>query len=369
MHFQLRLKATEKSWRPVYEPRYDRQFDLKDLYGHPQHRKYFDAFIAGKWRFTEDEDPQVSDGMRASFAADFAAMLATGLVFSGQTESVNFLERQLEACGNKIINLGFKEVTPLDVRHGLQKRDGDTEIVVLVPGCQDDYMLDRRVNALVDFTINQTEAGVQFKVILSGRCPKQGIVQLQDEASRMANKFRRRLCVRKPDLINVIDVIPISGEKESSDTKENIENFLDHKSFRDAKGPVIVVIISSTFHLIRLWQAFVRCCDTEMIKDQVGNDHHEILRPTLWGRDVNGKKIRLQGAMGREIKEVYLIGAEDQWHRKGVLVDDKDFIKLMLFDIYRTYLTEQPSGREKKNEELRRITVKGSSIRTLPEGM
>jgi hypothetical protein len=197
-----------------------------------------------------------------------------------------------------------------------------TDVVVLVPGCQNDIMLQRRVRKLVEFTSDLHRANIRFSVVLSGRCPTGATARIPNEATRMNNLFRLQLAEERPDLLSILPIFPLYGEDESNDTKKNVENFFSHLNFTHSKNPVYIVAISSTFHLIRLWNA---------LNFYIGD--HLKHRKLAKGAD----------KPGREIRQVSLIGAEDAlFAKKPLLVGHFEYVKLMTYDLYEHYLNEQP---------------------------
>jgi hypothetical protein len=105
----------------------------------------------------------------------------------------------------------------------------------------------------------------------------------------------------------------MDDEQSSRTTRENIDEFLGSSRYLDPRGEQNVVIISSTFHLIRI---------AEHIRDCVDKEKFEL------------KKF---------VNKFILIGSENQVNTLGIYpmdpIHDYPYMKLMLFDLYRKYLT------------------------------
>lgn len=273
---------------------------IKDPRARLQYAVSEHAYHGRKERYRELLD----NAQEKALIADIAASVVVGLGMSGHLNADFFVSRQLDFCRDIICNSGFQDIPFQAMREDLMK--DRRHIILLVLGCQDDRMLRRRVAKLVEVMIGLYESGSKFSVALSGSCPKDDEVRIANEATRMQIIFREMMTEKKPDLVPVINAIPISSEEKSSTTAENIKEFFAHKDFRDIIVNSSVILISSTFHFIR--------AVGEIKKDEA----------------------RWQGA------QWYLAGAEDHISPKyhgGLLTADLEYLKLMLFDLYNTHIS------------------------------
>ncbi len=262
------------------------------------------------WQFDAAPDglsgPRLAPSVQKAFAADFAASVAVGLVAAGFTDFPYFVKSQLHRCRDAILDLGFDETTRDDANEILHDAEGAK--LIIVTGCQDERMLQRRVDKLTEFASDMYKHGTSFSIVFSGRCPKHDNVRIPNEAMRMHNLFTIRLRDENPDLLASLPILSLEGEEESSDTKENVTKFFNHAAFLGHRA-VNLVALSSTFHLIRLSK--------------------EIM--------LHVSKNAENGAWPR-FGELLLVGAEDDFTIKSALVADTEFMKLMMFDLYNIYL-------------------------------
>ena len=100
----------------------------------------------------------------------------------------------------------------------------------------------------------------------------------------------------------------IDGEDTSQNTNQNIDELFRTTDYLKY-GNQHLVIVSSTFHLIRIGKKILRC------KEE--GDHHPI---------------------NTIIDKVLLIGAENSANVESMRMSDLEHIKLMMFDLYNHHL-------------------------------
>jgi hypothetical protein len=275
--------STSSSAVTVSNDIFDRQFDLKQW----THRAHIEKF---------------EEAMKQNkhWLADFAASVGVGLTASGYMEPQYFIGKQMDCCRDIVLNYGYQEMTSTDVNKKISRANGD--LVILVVGCQEETMLQRRVNRLVDFALEMYSVGQSFKVVFSGRCPKAESVRIPNEAVRMVNMFRRKIEETGNILEPAIPILQLEEEGESSDTKENVKHFISCNHMTSSRE-VNVVGISSTFHLIRF-----------------GRELLVQLREMMASKTPQTK-----------VNNIFLVGAEHMIPNNYV---DREYVKLMLYDLY-----------------------------------
>lgn len=237
--------------------------------------------------------------------ADMAGAVSCALFKAGFIQNKHFIEGMLECCRNTIISLGFSE---LDHDRFIQQVYSTLPVIVVVPGCQDARMLKRRVRSLVDFADSVPKA---FTVVLSGRRPKTGTVRFPSEAVRMHVLYDEMMSARKNGKRRDITLRPMQIEEMSSTTKENIDFILKSPDYLGSRQNLVV--ISSTFHLIRIARHLT-----------------EIISENRFGIKERVDRILLHGA-----ESSLLVDKDDP---ELGFFHDKDFVKLMMFDLYEAHI-------------------------------
>jgi DUF218 domain len=300
---------------PVADPSTDRQFHIGEYIHKDQSYSLVDF---------------MSDNTSKGFVADNAASIVTGIVASGFMNLEFFHSQQLAVCRDTIVNLGFDEISETRFEEVFTPHRSNGPIVILVTGCQEPRMLERRIIRLVRFTIDMHEKGIPFEVVFSGRHPeRESSVTMRNESVRMETMYISKMREMRPEFLNSLKITPILFDANSSDTRQNIEEFV--KFYVNQNKKSAIVIISSTFHLIRIAKEF---------KNEINK------------RDEKDKSI---------IPCIMLVGAEDEDYSKKLNdSDDVNYLKLMLFDIYFSRLSSSAITIRKNEliQEMKTITEK-----------
>jgi DUF218 domain len=277
------------------------------------HDEYAECFDLSDRIYT-DKRPEWNDlfDKNRMLASDIAASVATALFRGGFMKNQHFVERMLRCCANTVSALGFDEIEKQSFIHAMHAAEAN---VVLVLGCQDERMLQRRVDRLVELAMHTSSP---FAIVFSGYNPGTPTVRIKDESTRMRilfenameRRFRER-GLKAKDYETIM--LPQRSEQNSRNTKQNLDEFLG-RNYLNANLKQNVVVISSTFHLIRIAEYFSGCV--------AGNLH-------------NIKKM---------VSRVLLVGAEkgvDEFLNEGgetpIRVHDHEFVKLMMFDLFRQH--------------------------------
>ncbi|PZR75266.1 MAG: hypothetical protein DLM73_05775 [Chthoniobacterales bacterium] len=258
-----------------------------------------------------------------AFLADLSAAVFAILARSGYTHK-DVYQKLLECCRDIIIAEGFSEIDEDEMKILLRPTaDEGIPNNVLVAGCQNNEMLKRRVEKAAQFVSN---LGYNCTVIFSGRNPDPSgktTVKILDESRRMRVQFRELLRHNNnTPLPRMHDLVP---EERSSTTQTNISQLFQQNLLSQTKHNNLIVI-SSTFHLIRL---------AREIKTQLVTPKH-----------------------GRRIAQLLLIGAEDPQHT--FYVQDAPYFKLMMFDVFE-HLMRIGSTKDLKTFERRKVRNQGQS--------
>lgn len=231
------------------------------------------------------------------FLADLSAAVFAILARSGYTHK-DVYQRLLECCRDIIIAEGFSEIDD-DEMHILLRPTASEGIPnnVVVAGCQSNEMLTRRVERAAKFVCN---LGYNCNVIFSGKNPDPSgasAVAILDESRRMRVQFREFL--KENNNTPLPRMHDLGGEEKSSTTQTNILQLFKGNYLSQTKHNNLI-IVSSTFHLIRL------------------------------ARELK-KQLALPASNDR-IAQVILIGAEDPTHK--FMVQDAPYFKLMMFEVF-----------------------------------
>jgi hypothetical protein len=166
-------------------------------------------------------------------------------------------------------------------------------------------MLERRVVSAVDFV---SQLDYNCEVVFSGKSPDPSgrrEVKIQDESMRMLNLFKSHLAKR--DHAKLPPLHPLRQEDGSSTTKTNVSRVF--AEILTQRTNINLIVVSSTFHLIRLSQELKRNIAKEDYADLISN--------------------------------VVLIGAEEPRHFFRVY--DAPYFKLAMFDVFHYLLTRRLS--------------------------
>lgn len=241
----------------------------------------------------------------SGFLADLAGAVFATLCRAGYTHK-DVYKRAIECCRDIIVAQGFKETDDDQARSFLRPNGSEGANHIVVAGCQDPEMLNRRVERAADFV---TQLGYNCVVVFSGKNPDPTgtkNVRILDESQRMRVLFKELL--RKNESARLPPMHDLRGEGASSTTQTNIAKFFDGEFFTRAKNNNLI-IVSSTFHLIRLAREIQR----ELIKD----------------------------ANTGKVARIVLVGAESPTH--FFTVQDAGYLKLMMFDVFH-YLLRNTSN-------------------------
>lgn len=233
--------------------------------------------------------------------ADICGAVTSGLFKAGFMKTEHFVKSQLQCCRNTIANIGFSEIhrAKLDEIVHTAKH-----ITVLVPGCQDDRMIERRVKALFEFVRQHKRS---LKVVFSGKNPGTPNVTIMNEAQYMRARFEEFMHHHGGKFD--VTVSEANCEENSKTTVQNIAELLRSKDFLNRGVKQTVVVISSSFHLIRIAEALLK---------HVKDDTH---------------------GLSKFIENFVLIGAENpESEELPSTYWEHPYVKLMMFDLFRLHL-------------------------------
>jgi hypothetical protein len=232
--------------------------------------------------------------------ADILGAAVCSLFNAGFLNTEHFVRSQLDCCRNTVASLGFREISKTALS---TMPEGSAPMIVLMPGCQDSRMIGRRVQRLYEFSIFERRP---FTVIFSGGNPGTPACTIENEAEYMQARYEEMMDCHKDRKFEVTFKF-MGNERKSKTTKQNIDEFLGgtylHKSIMQT-----VVVISSTFHLIRI---------AERLRECVEKNEFEVRK---------------------YVDNFILIGAEHPATELPVKHWDKTYIKLMMFDLYRKHM-------------------------------
>jgi hypothetical protein len=270
------------------------------------------------------------EGDRA-FTADLAASVAAGIMMSGYADWEHFCENQIRLCRDSIIDIGFSEIDERNALELLRTSGGRPRTVAMVAGCQDERMLGRRIARLATFAIDMHKQSASFDLVFSGRCPESQTVRIPNEAIRMESMYKAAVGEVDSKLVDAIRFQRIDGEGRSQNTEQNIEELFKHHLPHKSQN---LVVISSTFHLIRIGRKLSACFKDESYQFQ------------------------------SKINHLVLVGAEDLESAKKMRVTDIEYLKLMMFDLYWMHLKALPtrdSTGVRKRQRLRPRVAAGAT--------
>lgn len=233
--------------------------------------------------------------------SDLLACLVASYLVNGQLDTDYFLRNCMRSCRDIIFSFGFRAENEALAMRAIEEYEHINSIVF---GYQDERALRRRIDAFVHVAkkIGQTQ-----KVIFSGAYSAATAIRIPDEATEMRNMFDSE-CKRQKEF----DPRNIRFEKESAskDTIANLKNCVYGQflaSGSGVKSKQTLVLISSTFHLIRI---------SEQVMDILKTADNPLLK---------------------NVTEIFLVGAEDEL--LSLKVTDQEYVKNMMFDIFRKELS------------------------------
>lgn len=237
-----------------------------------------------------------------SLVADIAVAVVTTLFPSELVHKV-ISKHAVDCCRDILEDTGFPIVTEDTLRSTLFS--DRVPNVLMVAGCQDETMLVRRVKAAVDFVCKFDK---NFDIVFSGRSPAPAgtkPVRIRNESKLMGLHFSDLLLKKNRDMPKLHY---LEFESESSTTRTNVSKFFNG-GFVGDRSVSTVILISSTFHLIRL-----------------GREACTFLN--AWEH---------RGAVGNLV----LVGAESA--EQKLYPEDLEYFKLMMFDVF-DYLIQRGEG-------------------------
>lgn len=235
---------------------------------------------------------------------DLAAALVSTLYMEAYVHKKAF-ERALECCRKLLEDLGFQWIDIDTLTNKLRQREVNPRNIVLVAGCQDEQMIRRRAESAAGFC---AKWNVNLEVVFSGRNPGAGKNVIDDESQIMLNYFIQYMNRRRqiaPDL-GLPKLNTTYFEDASNNTKKNVENFWEKFMLPFRAMPTNVIVVSSTFHLIRLAESLLE---------------------------------RLNEA-ACDVKNLVLVGAEEQEDEVVHEESSARYMKLMMFDVFRCLLRD-----------------------------
>jgi hypothetical protein len=275
-------------------------------------------FVHWSWKAKYDELSLA----HAGFVADLEAAVFAALSRSGYVDTVVY-KKAISCCRDIVIAEGFDEVDEDSAKQTL-RNDAAAGFAnhVLIAGCQDEEVLDRRVDKAAHFV---TELSENCSVVFSGMSPDPSgatPVRIRNESVRMRSLFVEKLSSIKDAKIPRMN--DLAREEKSSTTKTNMEQLFQQKNLLNQDRGNNLVIVSSTFHLIRL------------------------------GREI--KALLTIDKNASKVSKLFLIGAEKRNH--FFYVQDAEYIKLMMFEVFHYLLTLRARGSLPKGPKVRRKKLK-----------
>lgn len=153
----------------------------------------------------------------------------------------DILSKSLTCCFSILSDMGYLEISMREIRN----RISNSDIYIIIPGCQTEEILDNRVNKAVS-VFNDLHCTAKF--IPSGKNSSRKRTEkckISNESARIISGLNNKLGSIK------FECIPLDIEKCSSSTSENIRNIFE-SNLIDVNRKFNIIIVSSTFHLIRL---------------------------------------------------------------------------------------------------------------------
>jgi len=241
-----------------------------------------------------------------AFLSDFGAFTCVALFLGAALQGNAFLSMMFKLCGKTLLRMGLTEINEHSF---IGEMNQAKTITVFVPGIQNERLLERRVKA--EFEIEETVRKA-FTVIWSGRNPGTDDVEIPDEAESM-RIFHSQL-ERRGKKRTDIDHKNTLKEDQSTNTIENINNtFSVGRYINKGNQNQTLVIVSSTFHLIRLAKRIIQMIDQ------------------------NEYNIKYY------MESVFFVGAEKLGDvdpgQLWASIKERELIKLMMFDIYNQNMT------------------------------
>ena len=263
--------------------------------------------------FLKDNTPDNIKKGFDGFIPDFAASVVKQL-FEGGYLKENLDETAIKICRDIIIDMGYHELTNDLLQNLLQdKRSngntsfGEIQNVLMVAGCQDEIMLNRRLQTVIDIIPKFRD---NLTVIVSGGNPiKNGAdkTDIMDESIRMFNRLEEMINAQKVQRPPSFDIM---REGDSANSIQNIDETIKNYVCKTDKV-YNVILVSSTFHLIRLSKELETVLEAIFTEDKNKSDSERL-----------------------KIENLILIGAE-KLDMKFLPVKDGEFMKLMFDDIYK----------------------------------
>jgi hypothetical protein len=215
-------------------------------------KKELDGFIKQLQKKTNAKKNKDKDGKIINdytrFFPDLAASIIQTCYAAGHFESSQW-EISLSCIADIILDLGYLELTERNLENEIKVSYNEVANVMLVAGCQDRVMLERRIRqsskiyAMCDNNI---------KVVYSGRNPNyEQENTIKNESVRMENLFVSEIRKKIPEF--TMSNYNTENEGASKITKENVSQFFEGGYLIDKK-PNNILIVSSSSHLIRLSQ-------------------------------------------------------------------------------------------------------------------
>lgn len=244
-----------------------------------------------------------NDGALGVFAA--ADLLASQIALMYKEELIQrdkFVESALRCCKDILIDMGFDSI---DVPELVAVAREAKYNVILTPGCQSYELLRSRVRATELLAYDFCQGYQEIDIVFSGNNPgdPRRKPKIHNESAEMKQYFWELVLKRErsDDLRKYLN-IDVLVEHASSKSTENIERFLamKHSQLREASN---IVVVSSSFHLIRLAQRLLESIDS----DSAFN-----------------------------VRSLVLVGAETVPNRVSMLAV---YVKSTIFEIYRHLLT------------------------------
>jgi hypothetical protein len=278
----------------------------------------------------KDKVPRYEElrGRDPKFVPDLAGAVFAAFFRAGYIQK-DFFGTGIECCRDIVVSLGFKELDSASVNRHLTDRT-DEPIVnhIIIAGCQNNKMLERRVSRAADFVSSLASNCV---VVFSGRNPDptgKTKVKILDESMRMRILFEQELRDRS-ERAQLPPMHELRVEGGSSNTTTNLSAFFAGNYLKNSVSNNLV-IVSSTFHLIRL-----------------GEDLKRELSKTA-----NAKKI----------SQVVLVGAEEP--KQFFRVQDAPYFKLLMFEVFRFLLKSNECPRCKHPNAAAATEMSGNGARS-----
>ncbi len=225
------------------------------------------------------------------FFADLSASFVQTLYSAGKFEP-SLCEIALSCIGDIILDLGYLELTERTFENEIKVGYNEVANVMLVAGCQDSVMLERRIRQSAHI---YTKCENNIKVVYSGRNPNyEQENTIKNESIRMENLFVTEIKKKIPDF--EMSNYNTENEGNSKITKENVAQFFEGGYLIDKK-PNNILVVSSSSHLIRLSQDIEK-----YIKDN--NPKYQIKQIILIGSEDKGDRFVI--TYDKIVKHIFL---------------------------------------------------------------